>query len=68
MCVQARARCAYVTWLSPLRREHAMLAKTLGVRILVVAINKMDDPTVAFSQERFDECCEKLSPFLKTCG
>ena len=45
-----------------------MLAKTLGVRILVVAINKMDDPTVAFSQERFDECCEKLSPFLKTCG
>ena len=45
-----------------------MLAKTLGVRILVVAINKMDDPTVDFSQERFDECCEKLSPFLKTCG
>ena len=45
-----------------------MLAKTLGVRILVVAINKMDDPTVDFSQERFDECVEKLSPFLKTCG
>jgi peptide chain release factor subunit 3 len=49
-------------------REHAMLAKTLGVRILVVAINKMDDPTVEFSQERFDECVEKLSPFLKGCG
>ena len=49
-------------------REHALLAKTLGVRILVVAINKMDDPTVDFSQERFDECCEKLSPFLKGCG
>ena len=49
-------------------REHAMLAKTLGVRVLVVAINKMDDPTVEFSQERFDECVEKLSPFLKTCG
>merc|ERR1740124_2156678 len=49
-------------------REHALLAKTLGVRILVVAINKMDDPTVDFSKERFDECVEKLTPFLKTCG
>ena len=49
-------------------REHAMLAKTLGVRILVVAINKMDDPTVEFSQARFDECVEKLTPFLKGCG
>ena len=27
-------------------REHALLAKTLGVRLLVVVINKMDDPTV----------------------
>ena len=49
-------------------REHAMLAKTLGVRILVVAINKMDDPTVEFAQARFDECVEKLTPFLKGCG
>jgi len=49
-------------------REHALLAKTLGVRILLVAINKMDDPTVEFSKERFDECVEKLTPFLKGCG
>ena len=27
-------------------REHAMLCKTLGVRFLIVVINKMDDPTV----------------------
>ena len=28
-------------------REHAVLAKTAGVRTLIVAINKMDDPTVS---------------------
>ena len=49
-------------------REHALLAKTLGVRLLVVAINKMDDSTVEWSQERFEECRDKLMPFLKGCG
>jgi len=49
-------------------REHALLAKTLGVRMLVVAINKMDDSTVQWSQERFEECRDKLTPFLKGCG
>ena len=33
-------------------REHAMLAKTLGVRLLVVVINKMDDHTVNWSKDR----------------
>jgi len=49
-------------------REHALLAKTLGVRMLLVVINKMDDPTVEWSEERFNECQEKLTPFLKGCG
>ena len=31
-------------------REHAVLAKTAGVNKLVVVINKMDDPTVNWSQ------------------
>jgi peptide chain release factor subunit 3 len=34
-------------------REHARLVKTIGVKYLVVVINKMDDPTVAWSQERY---------------
>lgn len=33
-------------------REHAMLAKTAGVKHLIVLINKMDDPTVNWSNER----------------
>mmetsp|Transcript_46284 Transcript_46284/g.68256 ORF Transcript_46284/g.68256 Transcript_46284/m.68256 type:complete len:599 (-) Transcript_46284:184-1980(-) len=49
-------------------REHAMLAKTLGVSYLVVVINKMDDPTVQWNKNRFDECVQKLKPFLKGCG
>jgi peptide chain release factor subunit 3 len=33
-------------------REHAMLAKTAGVKKLIMVINKMDDQTVEWSQER----------------
>ncbi len=49
-------------------REHATLVKTLGVRRLIVVINKMDDPTVAWSKERYDEIIEKVVPFLKQNG
>lgn len=49
-------------------REHAMLAKTSGVKHLIVLINKMDDPTVKWSEARFNECKEKLLPYLKKCG
>ncbi|XP_055507826.1 eukaryotic peptide chain release factor GTP-binding subunit ERF3A isoform X2 [Leucoraja erinacea] len=49
-------------------REHAMLAKTAGVKHLIVLINKMDDPTVNWSQDRYEECKEKLVPFLKKVG
>ena len=49
-------------------REHAMLAKTAGVKFMIVLINKMDDPTVCWSEERFSECKDKLLPYLKRCG
>ena len=49
-------------------REHAMLAKTLGVTYLVVVVNKMDDPTVQWSKDRYDECVTKIRPYLKRCG
>ena len=46
-------------------REHALLAKTLGVSYLVVVINKMDEPTVNWSKQRYDDIVKKLKPFLK---
>nr|CDS32328.1 g1 to s phase transition protein [Hymenolepis microstoma] len=49
-------------------REHAMLVKTIGVKHLVVLINKMDDPTVNWDEARFTECQDKLTPFLKKIG
>lgn len=49
-------------------REHAMLAKTQGVNKLVVVINKMDDPTVEWSEKRYNECTTKLAQFLKATG
>jgi peptide chain release factor subunit 3 len=47
-------------------REHATLAKTLGVKQLIVAINKMD--TCGWNKKRYDEIVEKLTPFLKQSG
>lgn len=49
-------------------REHALLAKTLGVEKLLLCINKMDDPSVEWSKARYDEIETKMTPFLKTSG
>lgn len=49
-------------------REHALLARTLGVRTLIVAINKMDDTTVNWDKKRYDEIVDKLNIFLAQAG
>ena len=49
-------------------REHAVLVKTAGVQRLIVVVNKMDDPTVNWDKERYDEIIGKLSPFLRASG
>ncbi|KAK9888239.1 hypothetical protein WA026_000505 [Henosepilachna vigintioctopunctata] len=49
-------------------REHAMLAKTAGVKYLVVLVNKMDDPTVNWDESRYNECRDKILPYLKKLG
>lgn len=49
-------------------REHAVLAKTQGINKLIIVVNKMDDPTVEWSEARFKECTTKLTVFLKGLG
>ncbi|PWN28545.1 hypothetical protein BDZ90DRAFT_238871 [Jaminaea rosea] len=47
-------------------REHAVLIRALGVREVVVVINKLD--TCEYAQERYDEVLEQLKPFLASTG
>jgi elongation factor 1-alpha len=49
-------------------REHAFLAFTLGVRQVVVAVNKMDDTTVNWSKERYEEIKNEVIRMLKMVG
>jgi len=49
-------------------REHAFLAFTLGIRQLIVAINKMDDSTVNWSKERYEEMKNEISRVLRMVG
>ena len=49
-------------------REHALLAYTLGVKQIIVAVNKMDDKTVNYSQARFNEIQSELCNFVKKVG
>jgi peptide chain release factor subunit 3 len=41
-------------------REHAMLAKTIGVKVLIILVNKMDDPTVNWAFSRYNEVLSQL--------
>jgi elongation factor 1-alpha len=49
-------------------REHALLAFTLGVKQMIVTINKMDDKSVNYAEARYNEIKEELSKFLAKCG
>ena len=47
-------------------KEHAQLARSLGVEQLAVVVSKLD--TCDFSQQRFADIQATLLPFLKGCG
>jgi elongation factor 1-alpha len=49
-------------------REHAFLAFTLGVRQVIVAVNKMDDITVNYNKERYEEVKNEVSRMLRMVG
>merc|ERR1712183_975886 len=49
-------------------REHALLAYTLGVKQLIVAVNKTDSTEPPYSQARFEEIQKEVSGFIKKVG
>lgn len=49
-------------------REHALLAYTLGVKQLIVGVNKMDTTEPPFSQSRFEEIQKEVSAYVKKIG
>jgi len=49
-------------------REHALLAYTLGVKQLIVAVNKMDSTEPPYSADRFEEIKKEVSGFIKKVG
>jgi elongation factor 1-alpha len=49
-------------------REHALLAFTLGVKQMICCVNKMDDRSTNWSQERYNEIVKEVSAYLKKVG
>ncbi|RLG81716.1 MAG: translation elongation factor EF-1 subunit alpha [Thermoprotei archaeon] len=49
-------------------REHTILAKTMGINQVIVAINKMDATEPPWSKERYQQIKEVLGKFLKSLG
>jgi elongation factor 1-alpha len=49
-------------------REHALLAFTLGVKQMIVVVNKMDDKSVNWGQPRYEEIKKEVSAYIKKIG
>lgn len=49
-------------------REHALLAYTLGVKQLIVGINKMDSTEPTYSQAHYEEIVKEVSIYIKKIG
>jgi elongation factor 1-alpha len=58
--------CAAKDGVKAQTKEHAFLAKVMGINQVVVAVNKMDE--VEYKEERFKEVKEEVSKLLKTRG
>ncbi|XP_063956458.1 elongation factor 1-alpha-like [Lytechinus pictus] len=49
-------------------REHALLCFTLGVKQLIVSVNKMDSTEPPYSESRFNEIVKEVSTYTKKVG
>ncbi len=58
--------CSAKEGIQPQTKEHAFLAKVLGINQIIVAINKMD--SVNWDHVKFDEVKTQMSTLLKNIG
>jgi len=58
--------CSAKDGIQPQTREHAFLAKVLGINQLIVGINKMD--AIAYDRVKFEDLKAQMSTFLKNIG
>jgi len=49
-------------------KEHMFLARTLGVKQMIIALNKMDDTKPGYSEEKYKEVHEQVSKLAKSVG
>merc|ERR1712158_10526 len=49
-------------------REHALLAFTLGVKQMIVGINKMDSTEPKYSKARYEEIVKEVTNYVKKIG
>ncbi|MET1128164.1 MAG: translation elongation factor EF-1 subunit alpha [Thermoproteota archaeon] len=49
-------------------REHLILAKTMGIDQIIVAVNKMDATEPPYSKERYEQIVAVLKKFMKGLG
>jgi elongation factor 1-alpha len=49
-------------------RQHARLLNLLGVKQLVIGVNKMDSDTAGYKQERYNEIRDEMKNMLKRVG
>merc|ERR1712088_354472 len=49
-------------------REHALLACTLGVKQMIIGVNKMDNTEPPYSKDRFEEIKKEVTTYIKKIG
>jgi elongation factor 1-alpha len=60
--------CAANDGVNAQTKEHAFLAKVLGVSQLIVHVNKMDISGVDWSEDKYNQACKEVSALLKMAG
>ena len=60
--------CAANDGVNAQTKEHAFLAKVLGVKQLIVHVNKMDISGVDWSEDKYKQACTEVGNLLKMAG